>query len=149
MRPTWAKANTTWWWTHERLRNSYRLLSALVKRKHLFTFLEPEFVGLGISSTTNRIEGGINSPIKDLLKRHRGMPSDHQRRAIDWFCYLHSTNPKPPISFIREENYQPKETLIKPVETPDEIPGDWGTRINLEDGGEGIWIQKGWAGRSH
>jgi hypothetical protein len=60
-RPIWAKPGRPWWWTHERLRKSWFLLNRLNKEKVLFTYLEPEFAELGISSTTNRLEGGVNS----------------------------------------------------------------------------------------
>jgi hypothetical protein len=146
-RPTWAKADSTWWWTHERLRKAWSLLSRLSKQKVLFTYLEPEFSGLDISSTTNRIEGGTNGCAKDLLRRHRGMPSAHQRRALDWLCYMHSPKPKPPSTFIKPEYFidKPKKKITSESE---EVPGDYGTGIETLDGGDGIWVRKGWGGRS-
>jgi hypothetical protein len=146
-RPAWAKANSAWWWTHDRLRKSWNLLSRLVKQKVLFTYLEPDFTGLNISSTTNRIEGGVNGCIKDLLRRHRGMPSAHQRRALDWWCYLHSPAPKPPRAFIKPEHFTDRQKA-KEYTKPDETITELGTGIELLDGGDGIWIRKGWAGRS-
>ena len=145
-RPTWAKADCSWWWTHDRLRKAWNLLQGLVKKQQLFTFLNEEFAGLGISSTTNRIEGATNCCIKDLLRRHRGMPSAHQRRAVDWWCYLHSPHPKQPATFIKSE-YFAKKPKAKPRLEPDPIPGDLGTGIELLDGGDGIWVRKGWGGR--
>ena len=142
IRPAGTSAAATWWWTHARLRKGYGLLERLAKREHLFTFLEPELAQLGINRTTNKIEGGVNAPLKDLLRRHRGMPSSHQRRAADWWCYLHSPAPAPPSSLIRPKHWQPAEPVI--VEQ-DEIPGDYGTATTAE---EGLWARKGWAGRS-
>lgn len=49
----------------------------------LFTYLDDEFEPLAISSTTNWIDGGCNHPIKDLLRRHRGMSDEHRRRATE------------------------------------------------------------------
>jgi hypothetical protein len=148
-RPAWARRNCDWWWTYDRLRKSWNLLSKLAKAGTLFTYLQPEFDGLEIASTTNRIEGGTNGQLKDLLRRHRGMPSTHQRRALDWWCYLHSPAPKPPENFIKPENYKLTEPKTRETlgVTDAEIPGGIGTGINLQDGGEGIWIRKGWAGR--
>jgi hypothetical protein len=143
VRPTYAKANSKWWWTHLRLRRAYYLLERLAKRGHLFTFLDPEFDGLNISSTTNRIEGAINAQIKALTLRHRGMTPAHQRRAIEWWAYLHSTKPATPADLIRPEHWQP----APPPALPDEpTPGDWGTATTAE---EGLWDRKGWAGQSH
>ena len=144
-RPTWAKANSTWWYTHHRLRRAYRLLERLVKAGHLFTYLDEHLNGAGISSTTNRIEGGINASLKALLRTHRGMLSQHQRRAVDWWCYLHTPQPRPtPTSFITPEHWQ---TTTKPHNNPshqDTTPGGWGTTPTPN---EGLWTRKGWAGR--
>lgn len=82
--PEWVRPGKSWWYTHERLRKAYRLLEKLVRNKHLSTYLDPAHDGLGISSTTNWIEGGVNAGLRDLLHRHRGMPEHHQRRAIEW-----------------------------------------------------------------
>ena len=87
IRPSTARPGATWWWTHKKARSAYRLLARLAKAGVLFTFLHEKFDGLGISSTTNQIEGGTNSQIKNLLHDHRGMTSEHQRRAVDWWCY--------------------------------------------------------------
>jgi hypothetical protein len=144
IRPTWARANSTWWWTHGRLRKAYNLLAVLVKRGHLFTFLDPDFMDLGIASTTNHIEGGTNAQIKDLLRRHRGMPSPHQRRAVDWWCYLHSPAPKPPSTLIRPEHWTPTQPTTTKHDD-EQTPGGWGTTPTAE---EGLWVRKGWAGRS-
>ncbi|BDZ42096.1 hypothetical protein GCM10025865_13950 [Paraoerskovia sediminicola] len=75
VRPAWARSNSTWWWTHDRLRRAYRLLERLTRQGVLFTYLDEALIGRGLSATTNRIEGGTNHPIKDLLRRHRGMPT--------------------------------------------------------------------------
>jgi hypothetical protein len=150
LRPIEVKAGKKWWWTHERLRKSWFLLSRLNREDVLFTYLTPEFEGLGISSTTNHLEGGVNSMIKGLLYDHRGMPSAHQMRAVDWWCYLHSPAQKPPVAFMKPEHWttpERRQSRIREPKTDLEIPGGIGTGINLEDGGEGVWIRKGWAGR--
>jgi len=144
-RPAWARRNSTWWWTHDRLRKAYRLLERLTRQGVLFTYLKPELEGLQISSTTNRIEGGANAGIKDLLRRHRGMTTEHQRRAIEWWCYLHSTKPAPPSSLIRPEHYKPAPTAHV-ITATEPVPGDYGTTVTAE---EGLWARKGWAGRSN
>jgi len=146
-RPIWAKANAQWWWTHDRLRKSWNLLSKLSKQEVLFTYLIPELADLEIASTTNRIEGGTNGQLKDLLRRHRGMPSKHQRRALDWWCYYHSPSPKPAATFIKPEHFT--QTHKAPIKsTEEEIPDALGTAIETLDGGDGLGIRNGWGGRS-
>ena len=142
VRPNEVRASMDWWWTHLRLRRGYKLLRQLARKGHLFTFLDPEFADLNLNRTTNRIEGGINAPLKDLLRRHRGMTSAHQRRAVEWWCYLRSPYPAEPTSLIRPEHWQPSH---KKIIVNNEIPGDWGTEPTAE---EGLWLRKGWAGRT-
>ena len=144
VRPAWARDNSTWWWTHERLRKAYQLLARLVRQGVLFTYLDPDLTDAAISSTTNRIEGGTNSPIKDLLRRHRGMTSAHQRRGVEWWCYLHSPTSKPPREFIQPAHYAPAPARHEHPEEPSG-PALYDTSATAE---EGLWDRKGWAGRS-
>ncbi len=145
LRPAWARSNATWWWAHDRLRRAYRLLERLTRQQVLFTYLRDDLDGLGINSTTNWIEGGRNAGIKDLLRRHRGMTSDHQRRAIEWYCYLRSTKPAPPSSLVRPEHCKPAPTAVV-ITDNDPTPGDYGTTATAD---EGLWARTGWAGRAH
>ncbi|MFD1203516.1 IS1249 family transposase, partial [Leucobacter albus] len=91
--PSWAKPGQTWWYTHQRLRSGYHVLRRVIRAKHLFTFLDVTHQGLQVPSTTNEIEGAINSPMRLLLLHHRGMTEAHQKRAIEWWLYLHSEAP--------------------------------------------------------
>ena len=68
-----------WWYTHDRLRRAYNLLTDLQRRDHLFTYLQA-----GGPKTTSRLEGGVNAAIKQTLRLHRGMTIEHQRRAAEW-----------------------------------------------------------------
>ncbi len=147
VRPMGVSSKATWWWTHERLRKAYQLLARLSQQEVLFTYLDEEFQGLGISWTTNRIEGGANAGIKDLLRRHRGMTSPHQRRAVEWWCYQHSPTPTPPATLIKPDHYQPPAKHAAPA-TKDEPagPAAFDTGLTTE---EGLYARKGWAGRSH
>lgn len=142
-RPAWARTNASWWWTHERLRKAYRLLERLTRQGVLFTYLDEEFEPLGISSTTNWIEGGCNHLIKDLLRRHRGMSDEHRRRATEWWCYLHSTKPAPPATLIRPEHWQPPAATLVTIDEPETTNG-YDTTTTAE---EGLWARTGWAGR--
>lgn len=73
------------------------------------------------------------------------MTSDHQRRAIEWYCYLHSTKPAPPSSLVRPEHYKPAPTAVA-ITDNDPTPGGYDTTATAD---EGLWARKGWAGRSH
>lgn len=80
-----------WFYTHTRLRSAYRQLSALKD-----DFLRSSYrLNPQLPRTTNHIEGGINSPIRALLKLHRGMPHHHQRRLVDWYLYSCTKDQKP------------------------------------------------------
>jgi len=113
IRPTRARANSVWWYTHDRL---------VVKDKTAFVYLNPEFEDMKISWTTNRIKGGCNSQIKEQLRRHRGMKSPHQRRTAEWWLSTHSSNPKPAHTLIKPEHWPPKPHLIKLRKNPMGLP---------------------------
>lgn len=141
--PDWARPGQRWWYTHERLRKAYRLLAKLVQRGHLFTYLDPANQGLGIASTTNQIEGGINAQLRDMLRRHRGMTPEHQRRAVEWWLHAHAVAAPDPASLIRPRHYEPRPRKTVLVEEPDG-PTGYDTGLTAE---EGLWLRRGWGGR--
>jgi Transposase, Mutator family len=143
LRPKGVKATQTWWYTHTRLRSAYKLLERLVRSGELFTYLEPEFDGLGVASTTNHIEGGVNTQLRALLRNHRGMPPAHAKRAIEWWLYTRSENPAEPHTLIRPEHHTPEPAAKKITEEPDG-PELIGTALSES---EGLWVRKGWVGR--
>lgn len=142
--PDWVRPGQRWWYTHERLRKAYRLLAKLVERGHLFTFLDPSNQGLGIASTTNQIEGGINAQLRDMLRRHRGMTPTHQRRAVEWWLHAHAIAAPQPATLIRERHYQPTQKKHQTAEDPIG-PANYDTGLAAE---EGLWLRRGWAGRT-
>lgn len=139
--PGWVRSGQRWWYTHDRLRRAYRLLERLARDGHLFTYLDPEHDSLAISSTTNSIEGGINAGLRDLLRRHRGMPEHHQRRAIQWWLHAHALAPITPVIPATAPKTKPRKP---PVDQPPG-PVHYDTGLTPE---EGLWPRKGWAGRS-
>lgn len=143
IRPSGTRTGQTWWYTHDRLRKAYRLMERLTKHGHLFTYLHPELDEHRIESTTNRIEGGVNTQLRALLRNHRGMPPAHAKRAIEWWLYTHSENPAEPHSLIRAEHHNPKP-VEKNVEEERIGPELLGTALSET---EGLWVRKGWAGR--
>jgi len=68
-----------WWYTHRKLRAVRSLLTNSLP--HLFTHIgHPE-----VPRTSNHVEGGINSRIKDLLRVHRGLLPRHQQVMVAWY----------------------------------------------------------------
>ncbi|QXQ09346.1 IS1249 family transposase [Paeniglutamicibacter sp. Y32M11] len=142
-RPKGVKPTQTWWYTHTRLRSAYKLLERLVRSGELFTYLEPEFDGLAIASTTNHIEGGVNTQLRALLRGHRGMPPAHAKRAVEWWLYSHSEKPTEPHTLIRPEHLNTKP-VKKQIQEETIGPELIGTALTEA---EGLWVRKGWAGR--
>jgi len=62
-----------WWYTHRKLRAVRSLLKNSLH--NLFIYLEDPRV----PKTSNDVEGGLNSRIKDLLRIHRGLKPLHQQ----------------------------------------------------------------------
>ena len=141
--PDWVKPGQRWWYTHDRLRRAYRLLAKLVQREELFTYLRPEFAGLDIACSTNRIEGATNAMLRELLRRHRGMSEDHQRRALEWWLLHHGAVTVDPHTLVRPEHHQPPPTP-EPLDVADG-PALYDTGLSAD---EGLWHRHGWAGRS-
>lgn len=79
----------SWWYTHRRIR---ALKYTLEQSLHcLFTHVDHP----GVPSTTNLVEGGINSRLKELLHRHRGMSLGHKKALVAHFLDSRSVPQKP------------------------------------------------------
>lgn len=109
-------------------------LNNLNARKWLFTWLEPPegFIGTP-KSTTNSLEGGINSPLKLLARNHRGMSKEHQRTAIDWWLASKTQLPADPVKTARQQRWG-KDALAKvnallEAESPTPPKNRWPKRI--------------------
>lgn len=80
--------------THYRLVKARNSLDALLKRDHLFTYLDDLLtIGGPLPATNNRIEGGVNAPIRQVLREHRGLSLMRRVKAVFWWCYMHTENP--------------------------------------------------------
>ena len=62
--------------------------------------METDLTTEPIPRTTNYVEGGINSQLKEKLKLHRGLNQTHQQRLVDWYLYTRTSNPKPPRNVL-------------------------------------------------
>lgn len=123
-----------WWWTHQELRRCYRRLERLFREGKLFAFLEPKLTAAGpVARTTNRLEGGVNSPLKHVLLDHHGLPEEHMRRACEWVCYMKSGNPAPG-SLIRAGHWRPARPSPVEEETGDGTGAPrYGTGISWDE----------------
>lgn len=87
--------------THERLRKAKTSLNRLINSGHLVTYLDP-LLSLGgvLPSMNNVIEGGVNAPIREMLRLHRGLSLNRRIKAIFWWCYLNTECPLDPASIL-------------------------------------------------
>ncbi|WP_126714761.1 hypothetical protein [Trueperella pyogenes] len=66
----------------------------------MFAFLEKDLdITSQLASTTNPLEGGVNSPLKAFLYAHRGWTQERMLTAIDYWLYHRSIDPQPRESF--------------------------------------------------
>lgn len=79
---------------HERLIKAENSLLRLIKEDTLFTYLDVELNNeFKVPSMNNRIEGGVNSQLRAMLRNHRGLTVDRRIKAVYWWCYMHSPRP--------------------------------------------------------
>ena len=100
--------NKDWSFTHARVRKAYNQLEYAYKRGFLFTWLQPPH-GVAepkaLASTTNVLEGGVNAPLKEQARLHRGLPKHRQRVALDWWLYLHTQEPDDPVRIAGHQQW--------------------------------------------
>ena len=123
-----------WWWTHQELRRCYRRLERLFREGKLFAFLDPGLTAGGpVPRTTNRLEGGVNSPLKHMLLDHHGLPEEHMRRACEWVCYMKSGSPAP-TSLIGPEHRKPARRITESADdTGDNDAPEYGTGVSWDE----------------
>ena len=81
--------------THERLLKAQRSLYKLLREGTIFTYLSEEVkkeIGEA-PATNNRIEGGVNARLREMLRDHRGLSIERRIKAVFWWCYMHSEEP--------------------------------------------------------
>ena len=78
MAKTYNLKTGKWNYTHKRLRSAYRSLKTNLS--YLFTY--KNYLELNIPNTTNSLDGGLFSPMKMLLKIHRGIGIEMKKKLI-------------------------------------------------------------------
>ena len=70
-----------WQYTHQRVRSAFRSLKSNLP--YLFTY--KQYPNLKIPNTTNSLDGGLFSPMKILLKIHRGISIEMKKKMIVYY----------------------------------------------------------------
>jgi hypothetical protein len=79
---SWNDDHTRWWYTHRKLRAVRSLLSNSIP--DVFTFIDrPQ-----VPRTSNHVEGGINSRLKDLYRIHRGLSAWKKIVLTSWYLTI-------------------------------------------------------------
>lgn len=143
--PTFARKNKKWWHTHKPTRTQVRSLDRYVKDGVLFAFLEKDLdITSQLASTTNPLEGSVNSPLKAFLYAHRGWTQERMLTAIDYCLYHRSIDPQPRESFASNII----TPAVKPVKDTPDGPVEIDKAINTQQPWEdSLHIRKGWTRR--
>ncbi len=125
-------------WTHKRLVTARNSLTTLLRQGTLFTYTDPTLTTAGpIPRTNNPIEGGVNSQLRELLRRHRGLTLLKRTKAVFWWCYTHSEAPQPPATILQAMPTDNdiatlyNKTAHKPQHT--DAPARWGDALVWEE----------------
>ena len=125
-------------YTHERLRRARRSLVSLVNKGTMFTYLDPALTAEGpMPRTNNKIEGGVNAQLRDLLRNHRGLSLTRRIKAVFWWCYMHTECPAPAAEILRSMPTDADIDLLREMystfpENPDR-PWEWGDGLVWEE----------------
>ena len=121
--------------THERLIKAARSIVRLLKEGTMFTYMDEELKAdiENIPTTTNLIEGSINSRLRAMLRDHRGLSVERRIKAVFWWCYMHSPGL---LSVVDILNVMPTDKSIAliykrlpPNEKLDSSIPNWGDAI--------------------
>ena len=75
-------------YTHPRIRAAYRSLRTNLP--YLFTY--KNYKNLGIPNTTNALEGGVFSHMKNMISLHRGLSKSMKLNLVDYYLVNYSKN---------------------------------------------------------
>ena len=71
-----------------------------------------ECIDITVSTTNNRIEGGVNAQLRSMLRAHRGLSLERRLKAVYWCCYMHSPRP---LSILDILNCMPTDESITAI----------------------------------
>jgi hypothetical protein len=72
-------------YTHQKLRSAYASLASNLE--YLFTY--NRFEKFKIPNTTNHLDGGLFSDLKNMIRVHRGLSKTNKKKLVD-YCMLNS-----------------------------------------------------------
>lgn len=145
-RPSYVRAGQQWWYTHRELRKAHGFIKRLIIREQLFTWMTAATADEVLPKTTSPLEGGMNTGIKELLRRHRGMTPHHAMIAIGWYLNTKTERPQDPWSLVTPAHWAPRQHKARQHTTAESIgPALYDTSFSWDDGNG---IQHGWGGRS-
>ena len=125
-------------YTFKEIRTVRDSLDRLIRQKMLFTYLDPKLCrGEKLPSTNNRIEGGVNAQIKEMLRLHRGMSTIRRIKACYWWCYMHSECPLSAPELLKRMPRDCDIDILKNkyrTESNDTgAPDEWGTGVQWNE----------------
>ena len=104
-----------WNYTHPRVRSAYRQIATLIEDDQLFAYItHPE---LDLPTTTNHVEGGLNTRVAELLRSHRGMRYVRQKQLIDTFLHSKQTIQLQHGKMTKAGRKQQRRILDQPTHT--------------------------------
>lgn len=123
---------------HRRLRSARSSLERLCRQGTLFTFLDEGLVAHGpVPATNNRIEGGVNARLREMLRRHRGLRLTRQAKAIMWWCLAHVECPPSPAEILRgmptDETISELYQSLAEARENERACSMWGTAVEWKD----------------
>ncbi len=127
-----------WEYTHERLRKARQSIAVILNKGTMFTYLDPELTVEGpMPATNNRIEGGTNAKIREMLRNHRGMSIVRRIKATFWLCYMDTECPKGATEVLRSMPTDDDMDLLREMygDIPRDMdePVEWGTGLVWEE----------------
>lgn len=124
--------------THDRLRKARRSVARVLNNGTLFTYLDPGLAAEGpMPCTNNRIEGGTNAKIREMLRNHRGMSLTRRIKAAFWLCYMDTECPKPAAEVLgsmpTDDDIDLLRDLYGTVPKDPLEPCEWGSGVVWEE----------------
>ncbi len=123
---------------HRRLRKARHGLEKLCREGTLFTFLDEGLAAEGpIPPTNNRIEGGVNALLREMLKEHRGLRLTRRAKAIMWWCLARTENPPSSAEILKtmptDETIDAIYRKLNEGRENERICSMWGTAVEWRD----------------